>query len=114
MKLASFGPAHPTEQRGHVGPELFPLRAFLVRQMGECVLVPDAGQVGIALRVLQPLPGGGARLRRTAVELLGPPGEVFTKPVERLPAQTSLFFAVRLFRVFPRSAPRQRGVVDTG
>src|SRR6516164_6024282 len=68
-----FRPAHPAEQGLHVGPELFPLRAFLVRQMGECVLVPDAGQVGIALRVLQPLPGGDAR--RTLFELLAPPRE---------------------------------------
>jgi hypothetical protein len=63
----SFGPAHPTEQRVYVGPELLPLLAFLVRQSGECVPVTDAGQVGIALRVLADPPADylratGARL----------------------------------------------------
>src|SRR5262249_32898597 len=107
-RVGSFGPAHPTEQRVHLGPEPLPLLAFLVRQTGESVPGADAGQGGSALRELGPLPGGKAHLRRALLGLAGPPGEVFAEPVERLPAPAGAFLDVRLFRVLPLSAPRQR------
>ena len=61
----SFGLARAAEQRVHVGPELLPLLAFLVRQPGEAVPGADARKVAVGLTVPHGLQAPLGRVRNS-------------------------------------------------
>src|SRR5262249_4450293 len=95
----SFGLARAAEQRVHIGPELLPLLAFLVRQRGEAVPGADAGKVAVDLPVPQLLPDPGVGRCVAALERFVPPGEVLAEPFEGLAAPEGAFLVVQLVRV---------------
>jgi two-component system nitrogen regulation response regulator GlnG len=105
----SFGLAHASEQRVHVGPEPLPLLAFLVRQPGEGVLAADAGQVAFDLPAPHPPPHLGFRLRGALVERLAPPGQVLAEPFEGLAAPEGALLVAQRVRVLALATTGSRG-----
>jgi hypothetical protein len=69
-------------------------RSYRSRSASGSLARADAGQVGIALPELQPLPDLGVGLRIAIVEPLATPGEVLAEVVEGLPAPEGTFRVV--------------------
>src|SRR5205085_2172723 len=87
------------EQGGDLGPEFLPLLALGLGQFLQTGPVTDAGEVCVALPVLERLLNRGVALRVAPVQHPCPPGQVGAEPVETLLPPPGPFLVVEARRV---------------
>jgi hypothetical protein len=88
-------------------PELLPLLAFGLGQLGQGRFAPDAGEIRVLLPVLHRLQHGGTGFAGPAFQLLASGREVCAKLVECLATQRGAGFVVQRIGVLAFSAARQ-------